>query len=213
MENLAISYHAVKRHDEALKLRQDTLAGREALLGLNHPDTLRIMRELAVSLLQAQRDAEAVALIDECFKRGADKLTDPRVIPGVLVLRLKHFEKIKDAAGCRQTAEMWESLKRGDGDSLYAAAGMRAVTAAVIRAANPAAESNRAADAEAERAMHWLHAAVASGCDKVSNLGQDANFAALHDREDFRQLVAEVEANGVLKSHAPGGQQRPSKKK
>ncbi len=40
MNNLAISYAALGRHAEALKLREETLALRKAKLGPDHPDTL-----------------------------------------------------------------------------------------------------------------------------------------------------------------------------
>jgi hypothetical protein len=50
--------------------------------------------------------------------------------------RLRKFGRRKDPVGCRQTAEMWEKLNRADADSLYNAACMRAVTAAVLRAAD-----------------------------------------------------------------------------
>ena len=60
------------------------------------------------------------------------KAVHPRFIASVLDVRLRYFEKTQDVAGCRQTAEMWEHWMRTDADSLYHAACMRAVTAAVI---------------------------------------------------------------------------------
>ena len=59
-------------------------------------------------------------------------------------LRLRHFRKTGDLAGCRATAEMWEKLNRTDAGSLYAAARYRAVTAAV-QTKNPAADAARLA--------------------------------------------------------------------
>ena len=60
-------------------------------------------------------------------------------------------EHLHDCADCRATAEMWEKHKRTDADSLYDAACMRAVTAAVLRASDRSEST-----AEADRAMAWL---------------------------------------------------------
>ena len=69
------------------------------------------------------------------------------------ILRLRHFEKARDAAGCRQTAQMWEKLKRTDTDSLYNSTRMRAVTAAVFRTADKCPDGGKQADAEARTAV------------------------------------------------------------
>jgi tetratricopeptide (TPR) repeat protein len=73
-------------------------------------------------------------------------------------LRLRHFQRSKDAAGCRATAEMWEKLKRTDADSLYTAARMRAATAAAIAQdpRTPRADATRLANEETDRAVAWL---------------------------------------------------------
>src|SRR5262249_13997748 len=98
-------------------------------------------------------------------RRAKGKLVHSSLLPGVMEVRLRHFEKGKDAAGCRATAEMWEQLNQTDAMSLYTAAFIRAVTAAVLRAAHPSEQGAKEADAEAEadRAMAWLKQAVAAG--------------------------------------------------
>src|SRR5262249_52423573 len=95
--------------------------------------------------------------------------------------------------GCRQTAEMWENLKRTDADSLYHAARMRAVTAAVFRAADKSPTGGKQADAEADRAIVWLKQAVAAGYKNAAHMNQDKDLAALRDRADFMKLVTMVE--------------------
>ena len=45
--------------------------------------------------------AEAVPIIDDCRQRGAGSIVAPRLLPSLLVLRLRHFEKMRDAVGCR----------------------------------------------------------------------------------------------------------------
>src|SRR5262245_61766931 len=135
------------------------------------------------------RGVEAVPLIDDCVERAAGKNLPRCLLPGVLNLRLWHFAKTKDAAGCWQTAEMWENLKRADADSLFNAARMRAVTAAVLRKADKTPEGSKQAEAEADRAMAWLKQAVAAGYKNAAHLKQNMGLDALRDRADFTKLV------------------------
>jgi hypothetical protein len=164
----------------------------EVKLGPDHPNTLLSMRDVAASLVQLDRGAEAVPLIDDCVRRAAGRVVHPELIPGAMGLRLEHFEKAKSAADCRATAEMWEKLGRTDTESLYTAARMRAVAAAVTRAADPSGEAARRADAD--RAMCWLRRAVAAGYANAPRVAKDADLDALRDRPDFKVLLADLEA-------------------
>jgi tetratricopeptide (TPR) repeat protein len=209
MHNLADCYTDLGRHVDALTLYQETLALMKAKLGLDHPESLLSMAGLAGSLVKLDRGAEAVTVIDECVQRAAGKLVDPRVLPEVMDLRLRHFAKTEDAAGCRQTAEMWEKLlvspdfmpdpkKKQDGNpvpraaNLYTAACMRAVTAAVLKS-NPAADAARLAKEEADRAMAWLKQAVAAGYKDAAHMAKDKDLDALRTREDYKRLLTELE--------------------
>jgi hypothetical protein len=111
----------------------------------------------------------------------------------VLGLRLRLFEKTRDAAGCRQTAEMWEKLNRSDAGSLYNAACMRAVTAAVFRAAGQPSASNQHADAEADRAIAWLKQAIAAGYKNAAHMKKDKDLDVLRDRADFTRLMTAMQ--------------------
>jgi tetratricopeptide (TPR) repeat protein len=193
MYNMANFYEARGRHAEALKLHGETLALRKAKLGPDHPDTLTSMGGVASSLVAVHRGAEAVPVIDECFQRAAGKDVRPDLLPRVIDLRLRHFEKTKDAAGCLQTVAMWEKLKRTDLDSLYKTACFRAVTAAVLRAADKSASAALQADAEADRAMDWLKQSIAAGYKDAAHMKKDNDLNSLHAREDFQKLVAELE--------------------
>jgi serine/threonine protein kinase len=194
MCNLANSYLALGRHADALKLHEETLAFRELRLGPDHRATLRSMWCVAESLVKLGRGAEAVPIIDDCVRRAAGKPCCRRgLLPGVMGLRLRHFEEARDTAGCRQTAQMWEDLKRADAGSLYQAARMRAVTAAVLRAAHKSPAGAKQADAEADRAMAWLEQAVAAGYKDAAHLKQDKALGALRDRADFTKLVTNLE--------------------
>src|SRR5262249_17776760 len=134
MINLAGTYAALGRHADALQLREETLARRKDKLGPDHPDTLWSMRAVADSLVKLDRGGEPVPLIHDSPQRATGQVVDERLIPRLAESRLRHFAKTKDIAGCRQTAEIWEQLKRTDAASLYSAACHRAVTAAVVGA-------------------------------------------------------------------------------
>jgi tetratricopeptide (TPR) repeat protein len=195
MHNVANCYHALGRDADALKLHEETLAQRMAKFGPDHRETLRSTWGVAESLVALGRGTEAVPIIDECVRRAAGKPCCQRdLLPGVMGVRLRHFEKTGDAAGCRQTAEMWESLKRTDADSLYHAARMRAVTAAVLRGTDlKSVLLAKQADAEAERAMAWLKQAVAAGYKNAAHVKQDKDLDALRDRADLTKLLTMLE--------------------
>jgi non-specific serine/threonine protein kinase/serine/threonine-protein kinase len=195
MHLLANCYTALGRHDNALKLRAEMLARRKTKFGPDHPDTLASMADVAWSLVMLARGAEAVPVIDECVRRAPGKPVHPQLLLIAISLRLRHFQKTKDAAGCRATAEMWERLQRTDAQSLYAAACMRAVTAAVIREGKlPRADAAGITREQADRAVAWLRQAVAAGFKNSAQMKQDKDLEALRNREDFQQLLAQMEA-------------------
>jgi hypothetical protein len=72
---------------------------------------------------------------------------------------------------------------------------MRAVTAAVVRAAETSSAGRTQADADAERAMAWLKEAVAAGYKDAARLKQDRDLDALRDRADFTKLATALEGN------------------
>ena len=83
-------------------------------------------------------------------------------------------------------------LNRTDANNLYIAARMRAVAAAVMRAAGPSDSANQESDAEADRAMERLRQAVAAGFRNTAQIMKDADLDSLRGRDDFHQLVAEL---------------------
>ena len=192
MGNLAKSYADGGRPAEALLLFEETLALMNAKLGPDHPDTLMSMGDVAESLVNLDRSAEAVPIIDECVRRAAGKIIDPGLISGLLNLRLRHFEKIKDSAGCLETADKWEGLKRADTESLYNSACCRSVCAAVIRDTDATPAGHVKAKEQADQAMAWLKQAVAAGLNDAAPIKHDQDLAALRDREDFRKLLTEL---------------------
>jgi hypothetical protein len=195
MNNLADSYAGLDRQADALRLREETLVLRKAKLGADHPDTLKTMWGVADSLVKLNQGAEAISVIDECLMRAARLIVHPRLIPSMLDLRLRHFQKAQDGGACRSTAEMWETLNRSDAASLYTAARMRAVTAAVIRETDSSEAAAKDATAEANLAMEWLQKAVAAGYSNVAPMAmaEEKDFDALRGRDDFRKLQAALE--------------------
>jgi eukaryotic-like serine/threonine-protein kinase len=193
MTGLADSYAAVGRQIDALKLREETLARRKDKLGADHPDTLLSMDRLAESLAAAHREPEAIATIDACLQLAAGKEVRPAPLCRAIDLRLRHFEQAKDPVGCRQTAAIWENLKRTDAESLYKAAELRAVAGGVLRAADKSASAAQRADAESDLAIAWLNQAVAAGFKNAAHLAQDGNLDSLRSRDDFKRLLADLD--------------------
>jgi len=209
MNNLAAAYTAIGRHPEALALREKAFAIQKARLGPGHPVTLKTMSWVAECLFAMQRDAEAIPVIDECVRLTAGRSgQDPDMIQSLFEMRLGHFEKTKNPAGCRQTADMWEKLKRADGDSLspifarscadfpdllYQGAEIWAVTAAVLSAREKSASAVHQADVDAGRAMALLKQAVEAGFKDQQRLNKDHELDCLRTRQDFKKLIAELE--------------------
>jgi len=194
MNNLADSYAALGRDADALKLREETFALRRAKLGADHPDTLITMSQLAESLVAANRSQEASPMIDECLRLAAGKNVDSSVLLNAYDARLRIYEKAKDVAGCRRTAETWEKLNPTDPDSLYSAACFRSITASVLRAADKSPGANRPADEEANRAMALLKQAIAAGYKDAAHMKKDKDLDPLRTRDDFKKMTAELDA-------------------
>jgi eukaryotic-like serine/threonine-protein kinase len=191
MQDLAESYHDAGRLQEALKLRRETLALRKVHLPPEDPGTMVTMASLAQDLFALHRSAEALPLIDECLRWGAKQEPKADWLWDAIALRLHHFADIKDAAGCRETASLWEKLQLTDARSLYTAARLRAVTAQAVR--GTAASAPKAAVVEADRAMEWLNQAVVAGFKDLASLKTDTDIDELRTRGDFKKLLATLD--------------------
>jgi serine/threonine protein kinase/tetratricopeptide (TPR) repeat protein len=194
MKFVADSYAALNRHADALKLRQETYALRKAKLGADHPDTLMTLEGIAESLMALGRDAEALPMLDECLRLAQGKDVDQYLLPQAYDTRLRHFVKMQDVAGCRQTVEMWEKVNRTDSDGLYISACFRAMLASVLRATDKSPAAAREADADSEKAMTFLKQSIAAGFKNGAHLEQDKDLDSLRNRPDFKALVAGLPA-------------------
>jgi serine/threonine protein kinase/tetratricopeptide (TPR) repeat protein len=67
--NLAKSYDSLGQPADAVKLRDEVLARRQATLGVDHPDTLETIHHQATSYLLLGRADEALALYEQAFAR------------------------------------------------------------------------------------------------------------------------------------------------
>jgi hypothetical protein len=141
------------------------------------------------------------AQVAEMAERKAKEAAQTREAEtrSVLDFLLLRFQQTKDAAGCRATAEMWEKLNHTDAESEYTAARLRALTAAVLRAADGTPDAAKQADTEADRAMLWMRQAVAAGYKDAARIEADPLLDALRDRQDFKKLVAELQAGSTEK--------------
>jgi hypothetical protein len=164
----------------------------KAKLGPDNRETLYSMWGVGLNLLRLGRESEALPVIDECLRRAA---AHPAAdFSGLADRRLEHFEKARDAGGCRSTAELWEAMRRTDPDSLYHAARYRAVTAAVLRDKDQTPGGRKQAEGEAARAVEWLRRAVAAGFRDKDELAKRKDLDVLRERADFRELIAGLEA-------------------
>jgi hypothetical protein len=185
--NIGAHYRRVGDFAAALRYDKETARLRTETFTRGHPETIQSLCAVAEDLVGAGRPREAVPYLDECLALGKGQYVHPS-FARVADVRLRVFQKAGDAAGCRETAERWEGQGRTDGLSLFVAAKCRAVTATLLqRAGAPAGE----VDAEAGRAVKWLAKAKAAGYKDVARTKHDPDFAALHARTDFRQVVAE----------------------
>jgi serine/threonine protein kinase/tetratricopeptide (TPR) repeat protein len=198
MNSLAESYIGLSRYADAFKLSHETLALRKSKLGQDHPDTLESMNNLAETYYALGQHGEALKLFEETLalqksKLGLDHPSTLLTMRGVAKSLLTVHRGAEAAAAIRPAATIWEKLNRTDSDSLYKAASFRAVTAAALRAADKSASAAHEADAEADRAMAWLKQAVSAGYKDAAHMNRDSDLDSLRAREDFKQLVAELE--------------------
>jgi serine/threonine protein kinase/tetratricopeptide (TPR) repeat protein len=180
------------KHTEAEPYYREALEMKRKQFPPNHPQTFWSLGSMARLLIASDRGDEAIPFIDECVQVGEKAAMQPS--SALFDFRLRYFQKRQDAAGCRASSEMWERMNRTDAAFLYNAACFRGVTAAVLRETDRSPEAATIAAAEADRAMDWLRKAVDAGYTDAGHMKQDKDLDALREREDFKKLVAELEA-------------------
>ena len=191
MSNLAINYAALNRHADALKLHEETLAARKRALPADHRSTFLTKYNLVLAYCALNRHAEAIPFIDELLEKSKTIGLDSSHTSKLAALRMQHFQKLGDVAGCRFTTEMQEKLN-SETSAYYESACFRAIVASLaIKSKKP--DAAKIAKEEADKAMTWLTKAVAAGWKDAEHLKKDADLDFLRDREDFKKLVADLE--------------------
>ncbi|MFL5340954.1 MAG: tetratricopeptide repeat protein [Gemmataceae bacterium] len=186
--SLALRHHSLNHFKDALRLHREAFALRKKLLGDDHTDTLYSMWGVGVNLLKLHKGSEAIPIIDECLRLAHGKAKSP-VFSGLTDKRIRYFKEGHDAAGCRATAEIWESFHFADAGSLIQAARYRAITASVLR------DTGQSPDAEIVSATAWLRQAFSAGYRDAEKLMQDKDFEILRGRPDFTKLLADIAAS------------------
>jgi hypothetical protein len=115
-------------------------------------------------------------------------LSDPCERPGVRLLRAGARARAGDTATAIAEADELAAAPGAAADTLYGAAAVHAVAAAVAR--------GDVAERYAARAVAMLRQAVAAGYADVAHLRTDPDLDALRGRGDFKELAAGQDGKG-----------------
>ena len=117
-----------------LKLREEATAIYRKKYGPKHPHAAAQHRRAWPKTIPAGRHEESAKLVDEALAAyDGTSFERSNPITRLISARFAQFQKAKDVAGRRATAEMWERSKYTDSVSLYNAACYRAETAALAQ--------------------------------------------------------------------------------
>jgi tetratricopeptide (TPR) repeat protein len=193
MNNLASSYIALARYSEAAYLYEQALTLQKVKLGLNHPDTLSSMEGLARSYSGLSRHSEAVKLYQETLtlqkaKLGLDHPETLHTMDG-LARSYIAFGRYADAIKLQEHMLTLRKTKFGPRhpDTLVSVYNLACIHALMI-------PRSRDRPKQCELAMEWLKKAAAAGYNDTAQIKKDSDLNALRDREDFKKLLAELEA-------------------
>jgi len=133
-------------------------------------------------------------MIDDCLQRASKVEVRPSFVVDLMTLRMEHFLKAKDLAGCRTTAAMWDNSGRTDAESHYNTACAHALVTLLIRDRDSSSEGEKQSNDEADRAMDWLRKSIAAGYRNVAHMSKDTDLDVLRNRPDFIKLMAAMVA-------------------
>jgi serine/threonine protein kinase/tetratricopeptide (TPR) repeat protein len=192
MQNLSNTYTALGRNDEALKLRQETLALRKAKLGPDHPETYDSAIAVCSSLERLGRKMEQLPILDSLLSALAAREGDPIWAAQIPGLQVRACQLRGDVVGCRRAFDRLAALAPTDYRARYQLACSAARLAATAREAT--SQSSVQADADATHAVDLLRQAVTAGYRNADWISQDPVWDLLRQRDDFKQLIAEMTA-------------------
>jgi tetratricopeptide (TPR) repeat protein len=120
MDNLAVTYEAAGRLNDAIPLFEAALQLRKAKLGADHPETLRSMSYLAVVYLKVGRRREALTLLEATFKLKKVKLgpdnPDTLVVMDNLATAYAHEGRLLEALPLYEAAIKLKTARLGPND-------------------------------------------------------------------------------------------------
>jgi tetratricopeptide (TPR) repeat protein len=194
MHGLAGSYVDGGRHAEAIRLQEQALELQKTKLGPDHPDTLRTMFYLAGSYSAVGRHAEAIKLREETLALRKAKLgpdhPDTLWSMNSLASGYAAVGRHKEALKLNKETLALRTAKLGPdhSDTLTSMYNIACVQALLVPKSTDRAK-------QADLAMDWLKRAVAAGFKNSDQIKQDADLDALRGREDFKKLLADLEAS------------------
>jgi tetratricopeptide (TPR) repeat protein len=190
----------------ALKLDEELATQHPAIPDYRH-ELAGTLVNLADLLRQQQHYAQARALLKEAEPHHQAALKTTPSHPGyrlfyrnnrvVLALTLTG---LGEHAAAARTAEQLASLGVSPATDMYNAACVLAlcVPLAAKDTKLPEAERPKQARAYTDRAMELLRQAIAKGYQDIAHLKKDTDLDPLRSREDFKKLLAELEATAKV---------------
>jgi serine/threonine protein kinase len=190
--NLARVYAALGRRVESVKLHEQTLTLRKAKLGPDHPDTLLSMNNMAGAYGALGRHREALKLREETLALQKAKLPadHPDILASMNNLALT-YAALGQNADALKLLEQTLALQKAKLGADHPRTLLGIYNLACIHARMIPESSDRSR--QAELAMDWLKKAVAAGYKDVDLMRKDSDLDALRGREDFKNLLAELE--------------------
>jgi serine/threonine protein kinase/tetratricopeptide (TPR) repeat protein len=151
---------------------------------------------LGLALNRQNKLDEAIAAFRKAVELDSKYILAHNNLGFALGKKAQQLRDRHNAAGCLAVAAEYEDQKPTDADAVYDAASIRALCAAAILKdpKTPAIDAARLAEEQADLAMDWLRKAVAAGYKNSSHMKQDEDLDALRGREDFKKLIADLEA-------------------
>jgi tetratricopeptide (TPR) repeat protein len=193
MNGLANCYFDLGRYAEALQLHEETLALRKLKLGPGHPDTLISMYNVANCYAALGRLTEALQLREQTLalqkaKLGPDHpdtLATMYILANTYAALGRHAEALK----LREETLALRKAKLGAGhpDTLASMYNVACAHALLVPKSTDRAK-------QAGLAMECLKRAVAAGYKDLAQIKKDTDLDALRGRDDFKKLLAELEA-------------------
>lgn len=121
-------------------------------------------------------------------------------ISRLLEVRVQALAMRRDLFNCVATTEAMEKYAKNDAKLSFLTARMWSQCSGL--ATTQKTDNTSLASEYGDKAMEWLHKAVAAGFTDVADLNLHRDFAAIRDRDDFKSQVKKLESRVVSKKLA-----------